>query len=94
MMDFEDEKIHEGHWQTFIMKPSMVSPKKGEKGSLGCLASAFIDSVGVDELAAAMIDIVKNGSEEQVLYNEDIVMRGRAALDRHKLCPVYNCNFM
>lgn len=84
MMDFETngEKLHGGYWQTFIVKPSMVLPKKGEKGDLRWLGSVFIGSVDVDELAAAMIDIGRNGSEEQISHNAEVVMRGRAALDR------------
>ena len=83
MVDFEMNKEHESLWRTFIVKPSMVLPKKNEKGDLRWLASAFIGSVAVDELAAAMIDVVQNGSEEQISLNSDIVMRGRAALDRN-----------
>jgi hypothetical protein len=83
-MDFETdrEKLHGGHWQSFIVKPSMVLPKKREKGDLRWLGSVFIGSVDVDELAAAMIDVVRSGSEEQVLENAECVMRGRAVLDR------------
>jgi hypothetical protein len=85
VMDFEsnETKIHGGYWQSFIVKPSMVLPKKGEKGDLRWLGSVFIGSVDVDELAAAMIDIVRRGSEEQISENAVVVMRGRAALDRN-----------
>jgi hypothetical protein len=87
MMDFETngESLHGGHWQSFIVKPSMVLPKKGEKGEKGdlrWLGSVFIGSVDVDELAAAIIDVVCSGSEEKILGNAECVMRGRAALDR------------
>jgi hypothetical protein len=84
MMDFETNGkfLHGGHWQSFIVKPSMVLPKKGEKGDLRWLGSVFIGSVDVDELAAAMIDVVSSGSEEKILGNAECVMRGRAALDR------------
>jgi hypothetical protein len=84
MMDFEvnERKLHGGHWKTFILKPSMVLPRKGDKGDLRWLGSVFIGSVDVDELAAAMIDIGRNGSEEQVSHNAEVVMRGRAVLDR------------
>lgn len=82
VMDFEGNTAHSGLWHTFIVKPSMVLPKKGEKSDLRWLMSAFIGAVVVDELAAAMIDIVQNGSEDQISLNEDVVMRGRAVLDR------------
>jgi hypothetical protein len=59
-----------------------VLPKKGGKSDLRWLGSVFIGSVDVDELAAAMIDIVRHGGEEQVSENAEVVMRGRAALDR------------
>lgn len=84
MIDFEQSKLHDGLWQTFIVKPSMVLPKKGQKGDLRWLGSAFIGSVVVDELAAAMVDIVKNGSADQISLNGDVVMRGRAVLDRNR----------
>ena len=84
MLDFETngKKLHGGHWKTFIVKPSMILPKKGDKGDLRWLGSVFIGSVDVDELAAAMIDIGRHGSEEQISHNAEVVMRGRAALDR------------
>lgn len=94
MMDFEHNKLHEGLWQTYIVKPSVVLPKKGEKCDFRWFASAFIDTVAVDELAAAMIDIVEYGSEVQVSMNGDIVMRGRAVLDRYRRPREYNCGFM
>jgi hypothetical protein len=46
----------------------------------------LIGSVDVDELAAAMIDIGRYGSEEPVLNNAELVMRGRAALDADLEC--------
>jgi hypothetical protein len=83
-MDFElNKELHAGLWKTFIVKPSMVLPKRGQKCDFRWLGSAFISSVVVDELAAAMIDIVQNGSAEQILLNSDVVMRGRAVLDRN-----------
>jgi len=84
MMDFEQSKLHEGLWQTFIVKPSMVLPKKRQRRDLRWLGSAFIRWVVVDELAAAMIDIVQRGSADQISLNGDVVMRGRAALDRKR----------
>jgi hypothetical protein len=84
MIDFAQNKLHAGLWQTFIVKPSMVLPKKGQKGDWRWLGSAFIGSVAVDELAAAMIDIVQHGSPDQILLNANVVMRGRAALDRYR----------
>jgi hypothetical protein len=68
MMDFETngEFLHGGHWQSIIVKPSMVLPKKGEKGDLRWLGSVFIGSIDVDELTAAIIDVVCSGSEEKI----------------------------
>ncbi|TVY83242.1 hypothetical protein LSUE1_G001182 [Lachnellula suecica] len=72
-------EVHEGHWSTFIVKPSMVLEQSA------CvfpkLLGGVIGAVQVNELAAAMIDIVRRGSEEQVSHNAMIVMRGRAVLD-------------
>jgi hypothetical protein len=89
ILDFEnnEEKLHGGYWQSYIAKPSMVlkKQKKGEKCELRWL-SVLIGSVDVDELAAAMIDIGRYGSEEPVLNNAEVVMRGRAALDADLEC--------
>ncbi|KAE9364074.1 hypothetical protein N431DRAFT_432169 [Stipitochalara longipes BDJ] len=86
LMDFEanERTLHGGYWRTFIVKPSMVLPRKGDKGDLRWLGSVFIGSVDVDELAAAMVDIGRNGGEEQVSHNAEVVMRGRAVLDRKR----------
>jgi hypothetical protein len=86
VLDFQsnEAKLRGGYWQSFIVKPSMVLPKKGEKSDLRWLGSVFIGSVDVDELAAAMIDIGRNGSEEQIFNNAECVMRGRAALDMER----------
>jgi hypothetical protein len=83
ILDFEnsEEELHGGYWQSYIAKPSMVLKKqRGEKCELRWL-SVFIGSVDVDELAAAMIDVGRNGCEVPVFNNAEVVMRGRAALD-------------
>lgn len=88
ILDFENsEELHGGYWQSYIAKPSMVlkQQKRGDKCELRWL-SVFIGSVDVDELAAAMIDVGRNGSEEPVFNNAEVVMRGRAALDTDLEC--------
>ena len=89
ILDFEnsEEELHGGYWQSYIAKPSMVlkKQKRGEKCELRWL-SVFIGSVDVDELAAAMIDVGRNGSEEPVFNNAEVVMRGRATLDADLEC--------
>jgi hypothetical protein len=86
----EKTEIHNGLWSTFIVKPSMVLRKQNSiLPWFSCCAMGF---VRVDELAAAMIDIARNGSEEQVAQNPEIVMRGRSVLDTPKFgskwCPL------
>jgi len=86
----EKAEFHNGLWSTFIVKPSLVLRKQHSLLPwFSCCAMGF---VRVDELAAAMIDIARNGSEERVAQNPEIVMRGRSVLDTPKFgskwCPL------
>jgi hypothetical protein len=78
MMAIANQESHQGNWETYIVKPAMVLPLTG--GDLRWLASPILGSVRVDELAAAMIDIVYRGSDEQIAHNASVVCRGREAL--------------
>lgn len=78
-MAFEEKiEIHNGLWSSHIVKPSMVLPKQA--GIWLRLGGCIIGSVQVDELAAAMIDIVRNGSGGKIWQNAEIVMRGRSVI--------------
>lgn len=48
------------------------------------MAMSIMPSVGVDELAAAMIDAALNGADSQTLENNALRMRGRQVLDTLK----------
>ncbi|KAJ7116072.1 hypothetical protein C8R44DRAFT_628816 [Mycena epipterygia] len=82
MMAFAKQKeVHEGRWETYIVKPAMVLHTEGDV--LKRLGGYLLGTVKVDELAAVMIDIVSNGSNEQILQNADIVARGKLLVKRH-----------
>jgi hypothetical protein len=66
-------------WETYIVKPASVLLCQGD--GLKSMFSVF-GSVRVNELAAAMIDIVSHGSKEQTFLNAEIVSAGKAALAR------------
>lgn len=78
MIAFAKEKVHEGRWETFIVKPAMVLHKEGDV--LKRLGGHLLGAVQVDELAAVMIDVVSNGNKDQILQNAEIVKRGRTLL--------------
>jgi len=82
MIGFEGKEkgVGNGTWKTFVVKPSMVL--KVDEGWLKSVAAPLLESVRVDVLAECMVDVVLNGSEEQILDNEKIVMRGQRVLSR------------
>ena len=57
----------------------MVLQIKGDvlKRMGGCI----IGKVKVNELAAVMIDVVSNGSKEQILQNAEIAARGKLLIE-------------
>ncbi|KAJ6591483.1 hypothetical protein DFH09DRAFT_906987 [Mycena vulgaris] len=75
MIAFADE--HKGRWETYIMKPATVLRSEGDV--LKSMVAVW-GTVRVNELAAAMIDIVSQGCQEQTFLNAEIVSRGTAAL--------------
>lgn len=86
----ENIELHKGLWSTFIVKPSKVLKK--QNSLIPWFNFCAMGFVKVDEMAAAMIDIARNGSEEQIAQNPEIVMRGRSVLDNPKFgskwCPL------
>jgi hypothetical protein len=48
------------------------------------LGGYLFSSVRVDELAAAMIDIVRKGSNVQIVQNKELLSRGQVALNGQK----------
>ncbi|KAJ6626250.1 hypothetical protein B0H10DRAFT_1906815 [Mycena sp. CBHHK59/15] len=81
LLAFAQEAAHNGRWETNIVKPEMVMQKTGDVFKRSLSAVGVFDSVVVGELAAAMIDIVRRGSEEKVTLNAELVRRGRAVLE-------------
>ncbi|KAJ7623168.1 hypothetical protein FB45DRAFT_97536 [Roridomyces roridus] len=69
---------HKGSWETYIAKPGMVI--KPANDGLKQMLTSPMGNIRVDELAAAMIDIVANGNEEQTFLNADLVAKGREVL--------------
>jgi hypothetical protein len=67
VLDFQsnEAKLYGGNWQSFIVKPSMVLPKKREKSDLRWLGRVFTGSVDVDELAAAMLILCGMGARSR-----------------------------
>jgi hypothetical protein len=64
----------EGRMEVYCARPMYVVANNVAKTVLGSYA------IGVDVLAAALIDTVSSGSEIQTLVNADLVTRGRNAL--------------
>ncbi|KAJ7504307.1 hypothetical protein B0H11DRAFT_2349828 [Mycena galericulata] len=69
---FAEEAENQGRWETYVAKPAMVLRAEGDiLKHIG--SSLLFGTVRVNELAAAMIDVVTNGSKEQTLLNEEII---------------------
>ena len=86
MLDFAKKQGNEGLWMTVIVKAGFVVSKEGRspRDMLGWVLGSS-KSIGVDELAAAMIDVAINGSEEDTLKDcRAVVTRGREALKNAK----------
>ncbi|KAJ6591485.1 hypothetical protein DFH09DRAFT_974577 [Mycena vulgaris] len=76
LIAFAKEKVHEGRWETYIVKPAMVLHTQGDL--LKRMGGYLLGTVKVNELAAVMIEVVSNGNQEQILLNAEIVSRGKA----------------
>ncbi|KAJ7116082.1 hypothetical protein C8R44DRAFT_628851 [Mycena epipterygia] len=65
MIAFAERAEHEGKWETYIVKPATVLRTEGDflKSRL-----AVLGAVRVDELAAAMIDVVSRGSVGKTVF--------------------------
>jgi hypothetical protein len=81
LLEFRKDKQKEG-FEVFITRPSGVTPK--DRGVLKSIAAAIVPMIKVDELAAAMLDIAVNGSDQQTLENHDLVVKGRKVLDAER----------
>ena len=82
VQDFPAGEEIQGLWETFIVKPGGVLWKDSYiTGLLGCVFGSNL-SIRIDELAATMVDVAMNGSEDPILLNRDIVLKGRELLRR------------
>jgi len=65
-------------WETYIARPSMILP--AQAGTLSRMGGWALGAVGVDQLAAAMIDTVCNGAEQETYENADLLKKGSEIL--------------
>jgi hypothetical protein len=82
MLGFAKKEGNEGLWETVIIKAGFVVSKEGRspRDMFGWVLGSK-NSIRVDELAAAMINIALNGSTEDTLQDcQAMVTRGRDAL--------------
>jgi hypothetical protein len=80
----EFAKTHEGVFDAFITRPAWVVPKASEGGILDLVRKALPAKVGVDQLAAVMVDLALNGGKTNILENGELVNRGRVLLKEAK----------
>jgi hypothetical protein len=65
----------EGSWESYVSRPSMVTPSSS--GIMNILGEWTIGAIRVDQLAAAMIDIVENGAKQETFENADLLAHAR-----------------
>lgn len=81
MLSLAKEERHAGFWETVIVKAGLVVSKEGRspRDMLGWVLGDS-KSIRVDELAAAMIDVAINGSKQDTLDCQALVLMGREVL--------------
>ena len=82
MIDFAKKEENRSLWETKIVKSGFVTSKDGSRlrDYVGWIFSRF-GVIRVDELAASLIELAMNGSDEETLQNnQDMVDRGRQML--------------
>jgi len=83
------EKHRASGWEAAAAKPGLVMPNP--PGLLmtvvGAVAGLIAGKVGVQEVAAAMVDQVSNGFEKEPLENVDLARIGKKALDVQQVAP-------
>ena len=65
------DKSLKGSWESYIARPSMVTPNI--PGILNTLGGWALGAIRVDQLAAAMIDIVEKGANQETFENADLL---------------------
>jgi len=76
---FAEEQTKSNHpWETYVVRPGYVLSK--ERGNIvtAIFGNGFL--LRVDELAAAMVEIALNGSQERTLLHPALVKKGKEVL--------------
>lgn len=87
MLGFSSKAENKGLWETVIVKAGFVVSKewRSVRDIMRWVLGTAMSSIRVDELAAAMIAVALQGSEEDTLGdNHTLVMRGREVLKAPK----------
>ncbi|KAJ7043696.1 hypothetical protein C8F04DRAFT_1072994, partial [Mycena alexandri] len=71
-----------GAAETSMIEFAEQEENKGRWETYIGIGSSLIGTIRVNELAAAMIDIVSRGNKEQTFHNAEIISTGRAALGK------------
>lgn len=61
---------------------SVIPPKSIVMTVLGVLTNPLYPALKAEEMAAAMIEISINGSQQQVVSHDELKVKGRALLDK------------
>lgn len=75
------ENENKGALKAFLARPGSVIPSDSWALSvLGLLSAPIYPTLGVKELAAAMIELAVAGGEQQIVMHKKLKERGRALL--------------
>ena len=69
------DKSPKGSWESYVARPSMVT--SSNPGILSTLGGWALGAIRVDQLAAAMIDIVEKGAKQETFENADLSARAQ-----------------
>lgn len=83
------EKHRASGWEAGAAKPGLVlpSPPGLLMTVVGAVAGLIAGKIGVQEVAAAMVDQVSSGFEKEPLENVDLVRIGKKALESQQVSP-------
>jgi hypothetical protein len=79
------EANEQGGFEVHVVKPAGVVPKEGVVFRTVAWVVGDAMTIGIDELAAAMVDLTVHGGEQSVLGHRDLLRRGRAVLGKRTL---------
>lgn len=75
LREFAHDKTSKKPWETYIARPSMVTPKV--PGVLDSFGGWALGAIRVDQLAATMIDVVERGAGQETFENADLVAHAK-----------------